>query len=909
MCRFPFLFAGLLALSLLGSPIWADNGDPVYLPPDREVFSIPAKDESPPLPLSQALAALETPREDLFLAVAADKLMPVAESLPLEKGSTGGQAADAYGQIVRDFGNVMAIAPPTMTVLTTKPGEPAAFEDMPRHEALKLLLGSLSAVQWQALTSATGLGASDLFEGSQTAYFALLFPTGNLIAIPQFVPNGSAEMINLTGEDFRAVRLRLGRQMQIDIPLENQKNNSQQFSAAQSLGKIRYSVQEAGSRPPQDTTYGVTLRQTLPNYPKEADLDYHSAALDQTVSLAGVATVGDLIARIGQTVGLELYADRRLEKRTVTLLGPSTGNAKDLLRALAFCVAGTYRRVGPAYVLTNDRRGLAARQQIIGRFLQKAEMARSAAVMDAGDRVIKAQGVDTLPSLDGLGFSDAQLALAQQQPGYQSSPMRISLSLPFTQLTPAQQDFVIQQVQKRNQNAPASGRLTTNGQLQLSDTPVLQLLSPLVPEPMSLDDPNASSVYQPSARLQQRQWKEAIKATEEAAKKYPPPVSNQVILPSLISALVAYPRRAYIASPRTAAEVDAVIASMKAVGLNQLWLDVFSGGKSHLDKPKDGTPDILTEALARTKGTNIAVLPTLELLEWGLDASPEARELNFLGETSAQTQNWQQHFSDVNLGLSPKEVAQETPFSDVWVSPLVPVVQKTLTELVQRLAATPGVAVLVLRETLSPGYARWQFAGSSISEADLGYTPEMRLAFLRHAHVDPIDFRINPPLYGANVDLSLPEFPDADSISDVAADWGRFRVAANQEFLTHLLAAGKEAGGPQFRFLVRERSMQSSSNPTWYGLWTDPKAPLPGMIPEKPTSFFPGQLPWGRDTVQMAHSQSHVAVWELPLSFTELGIDESLLYYLMHLMQPGWDGFALNIHYASGSNPLAYLTK
>jgi hypothetical protein len=157
--------------------------------------------------------------------------------------------------------------------------------------------------------------------------------------------------------------------------------------------------------------------------------------------------------------------------------------------------------------------------------------------------------------------------------------------------------------------------------------------------------------------------------------------------------------------------------------------------------------------------------------------------------------------------------------------------------------------------------------------------------------------------------LSLPEFDDAGSLSEAASDWDQFRNAANQAFLKHLLTVGKEGGGPQFRFLVRERSEQSGLYPTWYGLWENPQTPLPEIVPEKLTLFIPGHMPWERDTLQMAHSQSHVAVWELPLSFIELGMDESLLYYLRHLMQPGWDGFALNILYAPGSNPLADLTK
>jgi hypothetical protein len=51
---FSLLLTGLLALSLLGGPIWADNVDTFYDPPVREEFSVPAKTEATSLPLSQA---------------------------------------------------------------------------------------------------------------------------------------------------------------------------------------------------------------------------------------------------------------------------------------------------------------------------------------------------------------------------------------------------------------------------------------------------------------------------------------------------------------------------------------------------------------------------------------------------------------------------------------------------------------------------------------------------------------------------------------------------------------------------------------------------------------------------------------------------------------------------------------
>ena len=58
---------------------------------------------------------------------------------------------------------------------------------------------------------------------------------------------------------------------------------------------------------------------------------------------------------------MELYADPRYSDRKLSVQGTSA-SAGDLLRALALAVTGTWRVVGPAYLLTDDLEGLGVRQ-------------------------------------------------------------------------------------------------------------------------------------------------------------------------------------------------------------------------------------------------------------------------------------------------------------------------------------------------------------------------------------------------------------------------------------------------------------------------------------------------------------------------------------------------------------------
>ncbi len=98
-------------------------------------------------------------------------------------------------------------------------------------------------------------------------------------------------------------------------------------------------------------------------------------------------------------------------------------------------------------------------------------------------------------------------------------------------------------------------------------------------------------------------------------------------------------------------------------------------------------------------------------------------------------------------------------------------VRQTLTTLVQRLAATPGVTALVLRETVSSGCDRAAGSRYGAQGDPLGYTPLLRLAFLRKNHVDPLD--LEPETYEGQMtaNLSLPEFKDWQALGRVAEDW------------------------------------------------------------------------------------------------------------------------------------------
>ncbi len=828
------------------------------------IWGGPVRAQATPAPrptLARALAALEPPKQDLFLTVGADKIELPPDPPPAEPSDRPGAVGGTYGRLARDFGGVTALAPPTMAVLNTRPGIPDPYDGMPPGDALTLLLAGLNPVQWAAITGENGLGMGDLTDDAQRGQFRAVLPSQDLTVTREYNPRVHVpyfEPVTLAAQDLdTAARLRLGQQVTIDVPLAGPGGGGGTYIIPPLSAGATYDAEPAPSTVP-GPIYGAVLRRVLTNTPKDADLDYNAPALKHSLRVDGLLTVGDLVARVGRAVGLELYADRRYETRPVTLVGRRTARAVDLLRATAFCVTGTFRRVGPAYVLTDDLEGTATRRQRLGRFLQEGRLKGEAGLGAAQDSLAAAHGgTDALPWLGGAGFSDAQWAL----PGLRG--MGGHALVTFAQLTPAQQDLVL-----------GLGSVDRNKPFKLYARTHVVLLSPAAPGPVVLG--YLSPWFGPSIGSWMRaDWQRR----RASALKYVPPL-NPPPPPPLAHFPAAIPRRALLAAPKTARALDAVIAGMRTSGFNQLWLEVFVGGHPRLD--------ILTEALARTRGTGISVIPTLDLLRWDKDAPAGALDRTVLGETSGEQQAWQrawsQDYTRASAEMPVKPSPQDSPV-EVWANPAAPATEAILLALVRSLAATPGVTTLAVRDTVPFGYIH--LAGSGVGGADLGYVPALRLALLRRDHLDPLDLDWATAT-GGSTDTSLPLFDDPVNIpalGQVEQDWGHLRDGASRDLLRHLLAAAQDTGGRRFRFLVRQRC--DLSRYAWYGLWESPQAPLP-EVPV--TAVGVPSLPWETDYAPVAHSQCRV-------NLIVSGIGDLNPYAPADALQKlsaGWDGLVLD---------------
>ena len=797
----------------------------------------------PPLTLAQALRRLPPPAKGVWLAVGADKVSLPDGTAPPPADASITALANTFGDETRDFGAVTALAPFTRVLLNDNPAAPDLTADIGAFTGFKMLLASLDDAQWKAVTSEGGLGLADLEGDTQKLLFHSLFPDHVLWVASQDpaqtkLPDSQRTDRRNVSDQIDSVRVRV--RQTAHLYLHDKKGKTIFFS-----GPPADTTRLRAWRPPHDppaTQNSVLLRAMVSNTPKSSDLLLSDARFQQAVTLTGAKTVAELVARIAAKTHTELYADPHYASRPLTVLGPAPeAPAADLLQALALAVAGTYRQVGPAFVLTDDREGVGTRRQRLQDWQEDVSHAKLKLNEQAGAALLKNRltAARSLPTFgDALALTPQQIANIKEDKSIPGVPGE-DQNYPYAKLTPAQQSQVRQMAeaydefqatrasQSSDDDPPQEPDLT--GPVSLRAQYAVQLLIPTVPGPV---DGNTnvplSLLYWPGIAAA-----EAIEA-EARAGKAAAPADALPPAPPLVPLLRSRARRAVVGHPTTPAAVDALIAAMQKIGLNELWLDVFSGGKSHL---ADHGTDLLTEALQKTKGTGIAVYADLSLLSWGNNPPPKTRDLNILGEdsrTAAIADHDRRHEEDYDAAGRP--IPYEPP--PVAASPVSALVQKTLADTLRSLASRPGLSGFV-----------WE---DSERGDDLGYTPEMRLAFLRAFHADPVD--ITPEKY-SSLDVSLPAFDEAAADDMLRGHWDNARLGANGFFLTLLRQAIPASANVPILMRCDDNA------PDWLASWDDPRQ----LPPPLRTLFAGNDYPSDEDIRTVAAKQGRSALVVVPV--------------------------------------------
>ncbi len=860
-----------------------------------------------PASLADALRSA-APSRDPAMVVGAESILPPAGGTAPKPGLPLSQTAANYGYVVRRFGTLLAIAPRDRVALYHVAGGADVFKNAPPPAAFALLAASLSDAQRQALLGERGMGLDDLTTPQQRSLFLTLFATQRLKVRPRPIPGApqpAAEQERDLPIPMQTARLRVGTavRMAVHTPGSDTPILTPIFGAG--AGPRVYEALDQAHLFSSDVVDGIPVRKTEPNDPKLGDLDFRLPALRGEIRLNGLKTIGDLVSRIGSETKIELYADRRYERRSVTPVGASRAKASDLLQSLCLCLAGTFRRVGPAYVLTDDLAGVGTRRQGIVDLQADGDALRSAP-LKRGEETLQSSGAlwKTRPGSFGDPLAPTPAQMENEDKTNLGSGALAVLRLQFEQLTTAQKQALrhysedLARLHDAHPNEGYPPGVDLEKEIELNVEPSVQLLLPGVDGPIDTGlGPFVSEAFRDMSQIRRP------RANAPAATADTPPSELTT----------GIPRRALLVNARTVQELDTNVTQMKQMGLNQLWLPVFSEGVATIA----GTPfssrdaqavDLLAHAIKITAASGIGVYPVLDLFAWGRSVPRDTEDLTITGHTSVQDSERRLRralLRAVASGERPSTFASRKSA----VSPFAPSVPRDLSALVAAVAGRPGIAGIVWRETCPPGYDLPDTVRHLEPYGRLGYTEAARLAFLRKAHADPLDItpRLGVREAFDRADTSLPAFDDPDMDTLLERDWNAFCTQANVSVLNSLCvaaagaapasgsapAAGKRPAPPLF---VRER--RDNFGLGWYGAWAGPNTPLPTNHIRFEDGPLGAAFKLAPSAEQQAHVQSSINLVRLPVGTT---LDEKLVSQRWATVLEAirttkkWDGFVLEL--------------
>ncbi|BDI33200.1 hypothetical protein CCAX7_52510 [Capsulimonas corticalis] len=894
--RHKFHLATLAAIAALpfSSPIHAQIPEP---PPAAAATPLPA---APRVALSAAVAQASVPKGVLVLATYPErKSLPSA--IPPAAGDSLPQIAQAFGLLKMEFGAVTALGPTMMTVFNDAPSGSDIYSGMPPKQVLVLLAATLSQDQWGLLTGKSGIADSDLTTREQHAMWAALW---GYHRIDYQVGNTGTEVHK---EDLMRARLRLTST--IRMRLYNKADNSQSLTNedVDQYGPSGMDGLYMWDDGQSDASHGPLASVEAPNTPKPSDLDWGDRRLRAMIETTGVTTVGGLVDRVRAQTGVEIYADQRMEQWPLLLTGDiSAKSAADLLRALAFVVAGAYRRVGPAYVLTDDLTGAGARTQVWRDFERDVETLRRKPVSAASGKIHREHGDADLPT-------DSPLALSAEQIRNFNQPIEnlSHLELPFDQLTPSQKaaakDLAAALVKVQSQPGhPYQADLTQKVVLQ--DDPVVHIILPNIPKPLELTDfsPTRYDLFRRSDDENMQGFRQMLlrqKAQQDAK-------GDKDAAAHLKSLLAQVKRSALLAAPRSEKEAAALLDSMATAGFHELWLKTFTEGQEQRDLLKS------TIRYAVQKG--ITVFPVVSLFSWGQSATEDAWDVTILGENSLQSNaHWRARSADDFAMMQQvkhvrDEIGADFPIPDMGyhemiVSPFSEATRAKLETVVRDLAATPGIGGMVWNDTLPSGYDDIPRTFDNEFYASLGYTTPARVAFLRKWRVDPIDIVAEQTQAHA---WPVWMQPNTEGGTDMSAKWRAFLFGANVEFLRKLSHdAQPKSKGARLPIFVQQRrdyEMTDDKNTHWFGSWDSSSAPLPSLVRAQDTPDAAAKIP---DPAAQASSQSKESrIFFTPQSPLDCAKFIALLGDTLKEIATGkssWQGFVLDVTQLPDGEPLA----
>lgn len=307
---------------------------------------------------------------------------------------------DSYRRQLVRLGGLTAVVPLERLELSLE-ALPNPYDTLSTNEKFAAFLTTLTDAQWREI-SENGIAPAEL-SGRQRLLLQALIP--HPLYAQEFIygdggygSNGDA--IPVSPEVAQRTRLQIFKALDvgfgalIDLVSKLSLWHGVSSSTYRPDGTHVYRAVDAPSQARQGL-YAGTIE---PNKEKPSQLDMKQAALHKSIPIATDESIGDLFAAIRETTGVEVYPDHRLVKLQLDAIGDHA-DAADLLRAVALCVSGAYRRVGPAFVLAPDLEGQAARAAQAAANEAMAKLSLQTWIMQAQETMKKDRLLDKLSFL------------------------------------------------------------------------------------------------------------------------------------------------------------------------------------------------------------------------------------------------------------------------------------------------------------------------------------------------------------------------------------------------------------------------------------------------------------------------------------------------------------------------------
>ncbi|MBC7806009.1 MAG: hypothetical protein H7145_07645, partial [Akkermansiaceae bacterium] len=593
------------------------------------------------------------------------------------------------------------------------------------------------------------LGLSDRRKQEQKTWFLSLIPEPGVLQEMQSVQGGG--MPSVTGANnepnritvsSEQVRVRVIRSMEWWYRRGSQGSYNgygDSDNAGRQPGQRYWEQVSEGQGQQTAESYRDRLKDAVrvekPNRLQKGDLTFNSAPLfGKTISLAGAKTLGDLVQRVAEATGIELYADRRLTGIPVTILGSqdATADAADVMKALCLATTGTIRKVTDGqtnesvYLLAGDHDALMPPR------LRLAEWASDVEALLGAEQTTFQKTAMEGGVVQGIGMSenaaeqinDSVMKMAEERitdPNRYQSNNSGFIPIPVAALPPAGQARVRRDLERSQEYSSGNETLLDDKNVYAQFSVKTQLL---VPGYGAFRGPNLTSL---DNLLKQK--------PSPPAPPRPVPPPGAIALPPPLQKFAAL--KVVLKSDE---EAESAAKWAERRGFSALFVRVTLWDDTESER--------LSRLVTIGDKHGVKIYPVVSLLRVPPAESAKkevpphclARARNIFGETLRE---YAYRRRDAPALLARKyEADQIAPYQVAdWLDASDDGVRKTISDRLATLAKIPGIGGMVWEDVAAPGtaVAGYSWSGGAIAGRHAGFTDALRVAFIRQENADPLD--------------------------------------------------------------------------------------------------------------------------------------------------------------------------